>query len=231
MKHLSDLRKEASSRSKQAQYRAAKYYDAKHIDVTYNVGDKVCRLNHVISSAAQRIAAKLTPKFIGPYIIDKQVGFNVYELRDQDNASIDPFYVKQLKPFVERTENKERQQKNMTSQPPMEDNEPTRSDPSKEGSEPAASTKALDKASRSSINSASNKMCENNNNTVLNNVSDTIVKAKKRKQGRPRKTITVFGGETPLAVDTLETGSKARKRTQCTAKAFVRYLALYESNA
>ena len=58
----------------------------------------------MLSSALQGVAAKLAPKFAGPYTIAAQLGPNVYEVVDhQDRKSVDKVHVKDLKPFHERT--------------------------------------------------------------------------------------------------------------------------------
>ena len=43
----------------------------------YNLGYKVWKRNRVLSSALQGVAAKLSPKFAGPYTIAAQLGPNV----------------------------------------------------------------------------------------------------------------------------------------------------------
>ena len=69
----------------------------------YNLGDKVWKQNHVLSSALQGVAAKQAPKFAGPYTIAAQLGPNVYEVVDQDGKSVGKVHVEDLKPFHERT--------------------------------------------------------------------------------------------------------------------------------
>lgn len=50
----------------------AKYYNSRHIDVQFEVADKVVRRQRALSSAAQNFAAKLVPKFSGPVVITKK---------------------------------------------------------------------------------------------------------------------------------------------------------------
>ena len=61
----------------------------------------------MLSSALQGVAAKLAPKFAGPYTIAAQLGPNVYEVVDQDGRSADKIHVEDLKPFHERTASEE----------------------------------------------------------------------------------------------------------------------------
>ena len=65
----------------------------------YNLGDKAWKRNRVLSSALQDVAAKLAPKFAGPYTIAAQLGPNVYKVVDQDGKSVGKTHVEDLKPF------------------------------------------------------------------------------------------------------------------------------------
>ena len=69
-----------SSRIKKAQDRQARYYNARHREVTFEIGDIVLRRNNVLSSAANKVTAKLAPKFNGPYVVTAIIGKNVYEI-------------------------------------------------------------------------------------------------------------------------------------------------------
>jgi hypothetical protein len=48
----------------------------------FQVGDLVLKRQHVLSSAAQNIAAKIAPKFHGPFRVNKILSSVVYELLD-----------------------------------------------------------------------------------------------------------------------------------------------------
>ena len=61
----------------------------------------------MLSSALQGVAAKLAPKFTGPYTIAAQLGPNVYEVVDQDGKPAGKIHVEDLKPFHERTASEE----------------------------------------------------------------------------------------------------------------------------
>ena len=56
----------------------------------------------MFSSALQGVAAKLAPKFAGPYTIAAQLEPNVYEVVDQDGKSVGKVDVEDLKLFHER---------------------------------------------------------------------------------------------------------------------------------
>ncbi|OXU22188.1 hypothetical protein TSAR_013652 [Trichomalopsis sarcophagae] len=62
MERLDDFRAHALENSRAAQERQEKYYNATHHVMEYKVGEKVWARNRIISSAAQAIAAKLSPK-------------------------------------------------------------------------------------------------------------------------------------------------------------------------
>ena len=61
----------------------------------------------MLSSALQGVAAKLAPKFAGPYTIAAELGPNVYEVVEQDGKSVSKVHVEDLKPFHERTASEE----------------------------------------------------------------------------------------------------------------------------
>ena len=99
---LPDVQQIATDNASKAQKRQARYYNASHREVRYNLGDKVWKRNRVLPSALQGVAAKLAPKFAGPYTIAAQLGPNVYEVVDQDRKSLGKVHVEDLKVFHER---------------------------------------------------------------------------------------------------------------------------------
>lgn len=98
MEKLDGYRANARENSKTAQARQEKYYNAKHRDVRYNVGDKVWVKNRILSSAEKKIAAKLSPKYAGPYIIVAGSGTSTYRLRREDGKDIGKIAVADMKP-------------------------------------------------------------------------------------------------------------------------------------
>ena len=97
----------AADNASKAQKRQARYYNASRREVRYNLDDKVWKRNRVLSSALQGVAAKLAPKFAGPYTIAAQLGPNVYEVVDQEGKSAGKVHVENLKPFHVRTASEE----------------------------------------------------------------------------------------------------------------------------
>lgn len=66
------LYNDVETRLKNAGERNRKYYNLRHRDVRYNVGDKVYHKNFVQSNAANFFLAKLINKYAGPYINAKK---------------------------------------------------------------------------------------------------------------------------------------------------------------
>ena len=63
------------------------------------VGDQVLKRQHVLSSAAQGVSAKLATKFHGPFTVSRVLSPVVYELRDAANRPLGKIHVKDLKPY------------------------------------------------------------------------------------------------------------------------------------
>ncbi|XP_032690005.1 uncharacterized protein K02A2.6-like [Odontomachus brunneus] len=67
----------------------------------YHKGDLVLRRQHLLSSAAHNTAAKLAPKFQGPYKISKMRSAVVCELTGLDGRVMGKVHVNELKPYKE----------------------------------------------------------------------------------------------------------------------------------
>ena len=117
---LPDVQQIAADNASKAQKRQARYYNASRREVRYNLGDKVCKRNRVLSSALQGIAVKLAPKFAGPYTIAAQLGSNVYQVVDEDGKSTGKVHVEDLKPFHEKTASKENSEGEQAEASPSE---------------------------------------------------------------------------------------------------------------
>ena len=66
---FSKLHQRAASQARAAQDRQASYYDAGRREPDFKPGDRVWKRSHTLSSAPKGIAAKLAPKFEGPYCV------------------------------------------------------------------------------------------------------------------------------------------------------------------
>ena len=83
----------------------------------------------MLSSASQSVAAKLVPKFAGPYTIAAQLGPNVYEVVDQDGKSAGKVHVEDLKPFHEKTASEENSEGEQAESSPSEISEERNASP------------------------------------------------------------------------------------------------------
>ncbi|XP_019884900.1 uncharacterized protein LOC109610415 [Camponotus floridanus] len=75
----------------------AHYYNLRRRDYRFAIGEQVLKRQHVLSSAAQNISAKLATKYHGPFTIAKMLSPVVYELTDNLNRG--KVHIKDLKPY------------------------------------------------------------------------------------------------------------------------------------
>jgi len=78
------------------------YYDAKHRDVTFNVGDQILCRTHILSNKDSGVMKKLAPKWVGPFLISKVVDNVVYLISDLNGKIVGKKHVSDLKPYVNR---------------------------------------------------------------------------------------------------------------------------------
>ena len=77
-----------------------KYYDLRRRDWTCHLRDRVMKREHHLSSAAKGFAAKLAPKYSGPYVITKVLSPVVFNLRHESTNSLQKnIHIKDLKPI------------------------------------------------------------------------------------------------------------------------------------
>lgn len=74
------------------------YYNLRRRDWRCHVGDRVYRKEHPLSSAVKGIAAKLAPKFSGPYIVHRVISPVIYDLKDGSGNLVPRIHIKDLKP-------------------------------------------------------------------------------------------------------------------------------------
>ncbi|XP_061348049.1 uncharacterized protein LOC133293489 [Gastrolobium bilobum] len=88
---------------KQAQNHQKSYYDNNHIPLEFEEGENMfMRLSPITGVGRALGVRKLSPKFIGPYQINKLVGLMVYQLALPPNLSNihDVFHVSQLRRYI-----------------------------------------------------------------------------------------------------------------------------------
>jgi hypothetical protein len=77
----------------------SKYYNLRHREWRCHLGDRVLKRDHPLSSGAKGFAAKLAPKYSGPYTITKVRSPVVYNLQSTSGQKILRAHIKDLKPY------------------------------------------------------------------------------------------------------------------------------------
>lgn len=96
--HLSDIFKEVRNKLHSAYQRNSRSYNLRKRDVSFTEGDKVWRRNKVLSSAADRFAAKLAPRYV-LCTVHRKVSRLVYDLINPDGSKAGQWHIKDLKPY------------------------------------------------------------------------------------------------------------------------------------
>lgn len=99
-----ELRVDIGKKLEVASKRAAQAYNLRRRDVQYHPGDLVWRRNFSLSDAANYYAAKLAPKFVGPFEVKKRVSPWTYVLKDSKGKERGTWHVKDLKPYTDASE-------------------------------------------------------------------------------------------------------------------------------
>jgi RNase H-like domain found in reverse transcriptase/Reverse transcriptase (RNA-dependent DNA polymerase)/Integrase zinc binding domain/Integrase core domain len=98
LKDIKDVFCKVRERLHIAYGRNMKSYNLRKRDAEFNVGDKVWRLNKVLSNAANRFSAKLAPRYILSEV-SKKFSKLVYELIDSNGNKAGKWHIKDLKPY------------------------------------------------------------------------------------------------------------------------------------
>ncbi|XP_044765594.1 uncharacterized protein LOC123321871 isoform X1 [Coccinella septempunctata] len=89
------------TRLAQAFSQQSHYYNLRRRDWRCRIGDQVYRREHPLSSAVEGIAAKLAPKYSGPYTVVKVISPVVYNIKDGGGKVFRHVHIKDLKPSLE----------------------------------------------------------------------------------------------------------------------------------
>lgn len=89
---------EASVAQRKASTRQAHYYNLRRRHVELSKGTLVWRRNFPRSDAAQFTAAKLEPRFLGPFLVKDKVSTNIYSLITPGGKLSGDWHVRDLKP-------------------------------------------------------------------------------------------------------------------------------------
>ncbi|CAB0027829.1 unnamed protein product [Trichogramma brassicae] len=147
MNRMKEIHELAAKNSRNAQERQAKYYDARHRDVVYKVGDQVWRKNRILSSSSGGIASKMAPPFTGPFVVSEVLGPNVYEISNEQGNVVCESPTSDLRPidFEEDPSDDELASPAIEENPPpIEENSPDiekNSPPTEENKQAAKSKK------------------------------------------------------------------------------------------
>lgn len=96
-----DLFQEIRRRLQQSYEKSGVHYNLRRRNITFEPGQQVWRKNYSLSDASKQFAAKLAPKFIGPFIIKRKTSSVTYELATNTGKSIGIWHVKDLKEFLD----------------------------------------------------------------------------------------------------------------------------------
>ncbi|XP_025266173.1 uncharacterized protein LOC112638514 [Camponotus floridanus] len=99
MKNMQTLREWVIENLDRAYERQASRYNLRRRGRTFKIGDLVLRRQHILSSAAQNIAAKLAHKFQDPFKIVRVISPVVYELGSLGGSSAGKSHIQNLKPY------------------------------------------------------------------------------------------------------------------------------------
>lgn len=96
MEQLEKVRATVMKRLADAYRRASHYYNLRHRDQDYGVGDVVYRRDFSKSDKSKGVSKKLNATFLGPYIVKRKVGYRAYLLEDNDGVEDGPWHVGDL---------------------------------------------------------------------------------------------------------------------------------------
>ncbi|CAD6216032.1 GSCOCG00011241001-RA-CDS [Cotesia congregata] len=100
MRQLDNLRNSIVHALDTAFQRQAQYYNQRHRNREFQVGDLVWKKHFVFSNPARNISAKLSDKFHGPFRVSRKISRVVYELSDLGGRVVGNYSIQHLKPYV-----------------------------------------------------------------------------------------------------------------------------------
>ena len=100
MKKLQIMRDWIMKNLDEAFQRQSHHYNLRRRQVKFSRGDLVLSRCRKLSSKVKNEAAKLNPRFLGPYRITKVLSPLVYEISDLAQNFIGKFHIQDLKPFI-----------------------------------------------------------------------------------------------------------------------------------
>lgn len=77
----------------------SRHYNLRHREWRCRLGDRVLKREHPLSSGPQGFAAKLAPKFSGPYVVCRVLSPVVYNLKDATGKRVSRVHIRDLKAY------------------------------------------------------------------------------------------------------------------------------------
>jgi transposase len=100
---LQDIHLLVRDNLEEAYKKASRYYNLRHRDSVFKVGDLVLRKNYALSSAVDQVTAGLMPKYLGPFKIKRRISPVTYELEARNGKIQGRWHIKDLKPYHGRS--------------------------------------------------------------------------------------------------------------------------------
>lgn len=97
---LNRIFEEVHGRLKKAHNRNAERYNLRRRNQDYRDGELVWKKNFPQSDAANFYAAKLAPRFTGPFKVTKKISPTTYQLEDAQGKDVGRWHVGELKPYL-----------------------------------------------------------------------------------------------------------------------------------
>ena len=99
---MDDIKEWVRDNIRQARVKYKSYYDVKHRDIEFNIGDEVLVRTHDLSSADEGFMRKLGKKWQGPVIVCEKVNPVTYKIMDMEGKEIGKRHVNDIKKFIAR---------------------------------------------------------------------------------------------------------------------------------
>ena len=78
----------------------SKQYNPRRRQLQLFIGDLVLTRSRIQSSKIKNFAAKLNPKYTGPFKVTKILSPNVYQICDLTNNKLSKVHIQDLKPYI-----------------------------------------------------------------------------------------------------------------------------------
>lgn len=97
LRELEKIHRIVEDKLKTAYGKNAQRYNLRRRPMQFSEGDQVWKRHYPLSNAANFFAAKLAPRYTGPFVVSKRISPTVYQLKDSDGKPIGSWHVSDLK--------------------------------------------------------------------------------------------------------------------------------------